>query len=64
MPFGPCPKQGCFKVVGVWGRLRGGDASMSSGERGEGLMGNMLRRGESSVLCYSLSLLSFPAAVF
>jgi hypothetical protein len=26
MPFGPCPKHGCFKIVGGWDWWRAGDA--------------------------------------
>ncbi len=45
MPFGPCPKHGCFKTFG-------------------GLMGNMLRRGESSWLCMKLEFAFVAGTAF
>ena len=57
MPFGPCPKHGCFQIVGGLGLVA------KRWEGGE-VMENMLRRDESSWLCISLSLLSLPATAF
>jgi hypothetical protein len=52
MPFGPCSKHGCSKIVciGVCGEsCKGMHERVSLRERG-GVMGNMLRRGESGRL--------------
>ncbi len=63
MPFGPRPKHSCFKIVeGLWLVTRrwckGMHESVNSGER-KGLMGNMLRRGESSWLCMKFDFAFF-----
>jgi hypothetical protein len=53
MPFGPCPKHGCFQIVEVLGRWRRGDAKehmrVSSGE-GEG-DGEYVAKGARVVGC-------------
>ena len=51
MAFGRCPKHVCNKIVGGWGWCDAKAYRREWVREKGGLMGNMLRRGESSLLC-------------
>jgi hypothetical protein len=63
MPFGPCPKHGCFKIVGGWGWWRRGDARQGHtlesefGERewgGGGVDGEYVEKGQESLVVHEV----------
>ncbi len=61
MPFGPCPRHSCFKIVeglGMAARRRCKGMHASGFGRSGGRW-NMLRRGESSWLCMKLECAFF-----